>query len=687
MKSLMISSDSHGGSARGPEDSVRLGTVPAHRTEGDARLWYMILGTGSEDCIRQESKSHGQIATDVSTQGLSADVPTKKEPQEQNSLTHKPSSSSVTNSLWHIAVEKASVEGREWIREFKETSQNSTDSDGLKELAQLIVKMSSEYTDSATKFEIFGQTIVPRNYIADVVTTLTTIGDVATAFAPPQATAAWSIAKTLLQIPVAMAEQLGAVIGTVELFIRTIRRCQLYEALYNQEMTDKAILSNLHEALLDWYVAAIEFLASSKALLEKGQFQQTLQVIFRPSKTSELISDLFKKEERVLSEVQACELSRNIKVSDQLKSHLNELSSPLTRVDEGVTRLLEQMDIHKKEELLNFISPVKFGNRHQMVQESRVEGTGEWLLNCQSFQDWWQIPSASTVLWLKGTVGTGKTYLTSKAIDYVKGVLQDAEHDEGFAYFYCTRSGASMADPLVVLKSIVQQLSHKAFDNDKIQIALRKRCESAKLERRDLGYKDCKDLILESFNLYSKTTIILDALDETDTTEHNLAQIIIDIMEQSTKPVKVFISSRPDRAFQDVSDSRPIIEINSECQESDIEKYLDEHVYSNTWFKNRNDESKQLIQQTFKSKSKGMFRWVHLQAQTLITLTSSSAIKDWAKDIPENLTKAYDQLLGKTKNPNDLALAEHAIKWVMGSVKAGWGDRHYTVSPSYKRCP
>lgn len=68
----------------------------------------------------------------------------------------------------------------------------------------------------------------------------------------------------------------------------------------------------------------------------------------------------------------------------------------------------------------------------------------------------------------------------------------------------------------------------------------------AKKEGRSLSYIDCKELILESMNLYSKTTIVLDALDESNIECYNLAEILIDMLVNSRKPVKIFILSRLD---------------------------------------------------------------------------------------------------------------------------------------------
>lgn len=163
-----------------------------------------------------------------------------------------------------------------------------------------------------------------------------------------------------------------------------------------------------------------------------------------------------------------------------------------------------------------------------------------------------------------------------------------------------------MQDPLVVLRSFVRQLSYKAYSHSSIQSSVIQRCNMAKREGRSLSYTECKELILESMNLYSKTTIILDALDESDITSYNLAEIVIDMMDKARKPVKIFISSRPDREFLEAFEAKATIMVNSSKQQGDIEKYLADALYSTKFFEKRQPAIQEVIKETFSSRNGGM---------------------------------------------------------------------------------
>lgn len=417
-------------------------------------------------------------------------------------------------------------------------------------------------------------------------------------------------------------------------FARIVRRGQICEALYTVETTDKRSIQNLHDGLFEVYKAALELLATSETLFSEGTPKQTLSAILKPDGATGQVKDLFDKEQRLTQEVLICEGSRSALSSKQtndrietLRKQLDQLYSPLSRVDKGVASLLAKVETRELEKWLDFISNEMFGKSHAAVAEARIENTGRWLLDNRDFRAWQDIPSSSAVLCLKGTgklsisltciktdhltrndsVGTGKTFLTSRVIDYVKQTLKASQHDEGFAYFYCNRNGPSMQDPIAVLRSFVRQLAGKAFDEpDLVQSSLIQKCQTAKREGRELGYKDCRDLILESFNLYSKTTIVLDALDETDITIYNLCTILMEMMETSRKPVKVFISSRPDREYMKAFEDKCIITVDASNQQADIELFLAEKLYSTRFFTQRRQDIQEKIKNVFATRGCGM---------------------------------------------------------------------------------
>lgn len=337
-------------------------------------------------------------------------------------------------TIWEEVFCKVNEETSEWIQKQGLNSLASATNepeDQIKQLTDLIKEKEKtfEEKDSPMKIKIGKQEIIFRAYIADVVGFLTMAGDVAMNFAPPAASAPWAAVKAVLkvslihlrkinevhdinyfQIPVKQIEQMAALAGIIQLFTRIVRRGQVYEVLYDNEINNKDGTTSLRAILVDLYVSAIELLARCDILIQSGVVRQTLSSILRPEQVSDLMSDLSIKEQKLSYEIQSCEALRNEKATKQLDVKLKTLlarldvtSSPLTRTDEGVAELLENVNHDKLETLMDFISSEQFGKGHATMKDTRIQGTGDWLINHESFREWQAIASSSTLLCLEGT--------------------------------------------------------------------------------------------------------------------------------------------------------------------------------------------------------------------------------------------------------------------------------------------
>lgn len=145
-------------------------------------------------------------------------------------------------------------------------------------------------------------------------------------------------------------------------------------------------------------------------MAKKGAFKEILAAVLSPNYATDLVSSLHKKEESVDREVQSCSASRSaissekIKIQmDALQKQLAQLSSPLPRIDNTVSNLLEKVNKRELEKLMKFISSEMFGKSHATVTDARVEETGDWLLSNGDFRAWQDIPSSSAIFLLKGT--------------------------------------------------------------------------------------------------------------------------------------------------------------------------------------------------------------------------------------------------------------------------------------------
>jgi ankyrin repeat domain-containing protein 50 len=204
--------------------------------------------------------------------------------------------------------------------------------------------------------------------------------------------------------------------------------------------------------------------------------------------------------------------------------------------------------------------------------------------------------------------GAGKTYLTSRVIDHIQDRL-DTKKDtkEGFAFFYCNRNDDQRRKPLSVLQSYARQLAAPAGHPKLVQKHLRALWQDLRSSGKDLGMASCKKQILSSVSLYDKTTIILDALDECEL-ESRIA--IMDaiklLLSQATKPLHVFVSSRPDGDIRSLLEHVPNIEIQATDNNDDIKKFVREEIIKDPKWKDMPTLLREDVEQTILTQSQGM---------------------------------------------------------------------------------
>src|ERR1700730_4142349 len=117
--------------------------------------------------------------------------------------------------------------------------------------------------------------------------------------------------------------------------------------------------------------------------------------------------------------------------------------------------------------------------------------------------------TAAELFWL---AGAGKTKLTANVINH----LSNRPDGEAVAYFYCNRNEELRRDPENVLRCFVKQL---AISRDKqairdIVVEVYKGKQDTGFASAQLTYKEAEALLPKLMRPYSRTMLVLDALDE-----------------------------------------------------------------------------------------------------------------------------------------------------------------------------
>jgi hypothetical protein len=154
-------------------------------------------------------------------------------------------------------------------------------------------------------------------------------------------------------------------------------------------------------------------------------------------------------------------------------------------------------------------------------------------------------------------------------------------------------------------------LSATAGHPGEMRKKLRDLYHKARLNGSDFSFDMCEEQLLESVNLYPRTTLVLDALDECDLgSRHKLVKAIKRLLSKSERPLKVFISSRPDRdirqQFLSEPNSEPNIEIQARHNEKDIRKFVDEEIIKHEAWRDMSPSLQEEIVKTLLDGSQGM---------------------------------------------------------------------------------
>ncbi|EHK20932.1 ankyrin protein, partial [Trichoderma virens Gv29-8] len=506
--------------------------------------------------------------------------------------------------------------------------------------------------------------IMWRDYANRVVTWVTAIGDISINFAPAPSSAVWSAVKVLLKANVSQCEDLTAIFGCAEKVLRLIRHGNVYEEVYLSDGSYNTATQNLQDALVDLYKALMELLAHAFTRLNEGQGKQFLRALVSGGEGAKLVSALAEQESKVSMAAQGC----GAVASQEHQKLLKNLDEPLRSVEDAVKKLLEKIEDGALEQALEYISDIPIGEHQQEKREARTPTTCEWLLNHSRFIEW-ERSSHSSTLWLQGNVGAGKSFLTSKVIDHLPATRQQqVEDDEGFAYFYCSRSDPVRRQTKFILRSYISQLARVPNHPTMIEKKVHTLYLKARKEKRGFSTAECETALLELINFYSRTILILDALDECEMdTREALARIFCSLVGRGKGTVKVFIASRKEADIEEYLGLQRLVEITTADNKDDIEKYIEEEVtkIGGAW-RSVSVDVKEQVKKTIGEKSDGMFRWAYLQWQQLKTLRTNERIRERLGKLPESLTEAYDEIYSKNEEKDVL---ERVVKWVLCARK------------------
>ncbi|KAF8526331.1 ankyrin repeat-containing domain protein [Hysterangium stoloniferum] len=269
------------------------------------------------------------------------------------------------------------------------------------------------------------------------------------------------------------------------------------------------------------------------------------------------------------------------------------------------------------------------------------KGTGTWFTSSDTFMQWKQ--GAQPCLWIYGSMGSGKTILSSTIIMDVRRYC-DAQPLCAVAYFYFDSRDAQEGFRLYhkVLRSIIKQLLAQCAQLPESML------HTYNNGRQPPEHDSLLDMVNHLLAVFEHVYIILDALDECQDYRQLLGWIQ-NLVGQNSQKIHILATTRPEiiTMLESLDLNCKYMDLNNASGNNDIESYIQYKVLDSGDFTGFSENVRQNMYDTLCEKAKGMFQWVALQLDELRECYSEHNIEEQLENIPTDLYKAYKQVIDK----------------------------------------
>jgi hypothetical protein len=343
------------------------------------------------------------------------------------------------------------------------------------------------------------------------------------------------------------------------------------------------------------------------------------------------------------------------KLKDELKLYE-------TRCNSIKSRIATVKDSQERDsKILKWISPHDIHKSYKSVQErtkmdKQYRNRCRWLIETSEFELWYSLQT-TTVLWLNGTIGTGKTTLMVRAIREIERSSMVEIEAKPFAKFFFEKARSSSDSLLSIetcLRSLVRQLSWNHATSNIEPVSERKYNEFQDDHADDssLTTGECLHLLIDLIS-EKDVYIMIDAIDECNDAEgllETLKELMILLNERKKRRgyLHLMLCGRSYLPVSDYFEKCFTILATSADSLKDQYFFIDREIdrtkkiKSGSLFVTSGKNFPERLGRILKKKGKGIFRWIEIK----IEYFRKHHFRD-TREIEEQL----DQLETSTKEP------------------------------------
>lgn len=308
-----------------------------------------------------------------------------------------------------------------------------------------------------------------------------------------------------------------------------------------------------------------------------------------------------------------------------------------------------------------------------------LDGTCDWVLKTSQYQLWAQ-ETRSSVLWISGHVGSGKTTLSS----YIAKVLGDGQRSpknpRRLCYFFCDNNGnEQQRDAKGILCSIIFQILTKRRDLvSHVETALEYDKDGSQLLQSYGRLWSIFESIASDDRL-GHLHIIIDALDECEEGSRKriiegIARLTESLRPSPTRCIKFLFTSRPEvnltEHFDNYQPQRLKLEERKDEINEDLNRVIEQRMKSIAHKTQAEPDDLEELKRFLNEHADQSFLWVKLTLD-ILDGELSTAVRDFPSiiaGVPRRYQATYQRLLHDIP-PNWKTFARKSLYLIMASYR------------------
>ncbi|TVY34358.1 Vegetative incompatibility protein HET-E-1 [Lachnellula subtilissima] len=538
------------------------------------------------------------------------------------------------------------------------------------------------------------KSIVVREQTERIVKFIQTFSKLGTAIAqidPVHAGIPWAGVCAILTLILNDSTQHKAALDGLEHISSLVAKYIAIEDVYVQScrVDPKAESNDAFEAsIIKVYSSILRFQVEAALHFHRPTMARTVSNVVQSVDWTELLSKVKESDAECVaftSMTGMATLGSNLNGIGNSLIELRQRCEEIHDIGKALATLQEVWDANQKgiSQIVSWISDAQVGEDHERVRTklgARHWDAGQWFLENPGFKAW--KGSKRGQFWLQGSVGTGKTSLASIVINE----LVKAGDDRSIAFYYCSRSSTgSSNDTTAIFRSLVAQLACTVDGEDVYPVIRQWYQRDAKryVMGSRLSLTECEDLLVTLMAKRGRTAIVIDGLDECEE-EMQLLRSLYEIWRRYPN-LQVFLTSRLHVDVLEVFPKITTVQSDFGKTSEDIKEYIRKELQRKD---RRNakvitDELAERMVEILTQRAQGMFRWVELQLDLLI---SSERRIRYRRDFEERLLQlelgsgkevidalrdTYDEIYERntSQGRHSRRLAEKSLKWVLCAAR------------------